>query len=45
MYKLTAKGMRHEKPFYGMFHFMAVFMKSNDGWQEIASQNTRIEKV
>jgi hypothetical protein len=45
MYKLSAKGIRHELPFEGMFHFMDVFIKRNGYWQMLASQNTRIGKI
>ena len=45
MYKLTANGIRNEKPFEGMFHFMDVFIKRDGRWQMIVSQNTRIGKM
>jgi len=45
MYKLTAKGIRHEKPFEGMFHFMDVFIKLDGQWRCVASQNTKIETI
>jgi hypothetical protein len=45
MYKLTAKGIRNEKPFEGMFHFMDVFIKLDGQWRCVASQNTRIGRI
>ncbi len=45
LFKVTSKGIRHEKPFEGMFRYMDVFKKVDGRWQCIASQNTRIGKI
>jgi hypothetical protein len=45
MFKVTSKGIRHEKPFEGMFRYMDVFRKVDGRWQCIVSQNTRIGKI